>query len=195
MSFKKGEMIFTQGDASDAVFVIQTGCVRLSAKSQRGRNATLDILGANDFVGKDALTGQPRRTVSASAVTNSQLLRIETTVLERTLAQEIDLSNSLLAYVLARNLRYQQDLVDQRCNESEKRLAHILLLQAGLEANGKSEALIPKVDQGTLAEIVGTTRSRVSHFMNHFRESGFIHYDAFSDMINVRRSLLAFYAR
>jgi CRP-like cAMP-binding protein len=178
MSFKKGQMIFAEGDTSDAVFVIQIGSVRLSAKSPRGKNATLDILRANDFVGKDALTGQPRRTVSASALTSSQLLRIKKRVLERTLSREIKLSNLLWAYVLGRNLRYQQDLLDQRCSDSEKRLAHVLLLEARLESGRASAALIPKMRQGMLAEIVGTTRSRISYFMNRFRELGFIHYDA-----------------
>jgi CRP-like cAMP-binding protein len=167
-------MIFAQGDASDAVFVIQTGSVRLSARSQGGKEATLDILGNEDFVGKDSIADQPIRTASASALTDCQLLRIEKKAMMLALAEEVTLSNAFCAYVLARNIRYQQDLVDQRCNPSEKRLACILLRLAHLDAHEPHETTIRKISQGTLADMVGTTRSRVSFFMNRFKDSGFI---------------------
>ena len=125
MSFRKGQSIFAQDDVSDAVFVIQTGSVRLSARDQSGKEATLDILGNEDFVGSDSLTGQPIRTTSASALTDCQLLRIEKKDMMLALAQEVTLATAVCAYVLKRNVRYEQDLVDQRCNPSEKRLGKL----------------------------------------------------------------------
>jgi CRP-like cAMP-binding protein len=193
--FPKGHAIFAQGNAADAVFVIQTGSVKLSARSQGGKEATLDILGYKDFVGKDAIANQLLRTASASALTDCKLLRIEKRTMMLALAQEATLSNMFYAYVLARNIRYQQDLVDYKCNPCEKRLARILLLQAQLDAQGQREAVIPKINQGTLAEMVGTTRSRVSFFMNRFKDSGFIHYETKSKQMQVRHSLLAFYTQ
>jgi len=195
VTFRKGQPIFAQGDVSDAMFVIQTGMVRLSARSHGGKEATLDILGSEDLMGKDSMAGQPTRTVSANALTNCQLLRIEMKTMVRVLAKEVALSNAFGVYVLARNLRYQKDLAEQRCDSSEKRLAGILLRMAHLDAHGSPEATIPRISQNTLAELVGTTRSRVSHFMNRFKELGFIDYGRGNDGVQIRDSLLSFYGQ
>jgi CRP/FNR family cyclic AMP-dependent transcriptional regulator len=192
MSFRKGQSIFAQDDVSDAVFVIQTGSVRLSARHQSGKEATLDILGNEDFVGTDSLAGQPIRTTSASALTDCQLLRIEQKAMMLALAQEVNLATAVCAHVLKRNIRYQQDLVDQRCNPSEKRLARILLRLTRFDGQSSFGTAIPKFNQETLAEMVGTTRSRVSFFMNKFRSSGFIDYNNTSNLIRVHRKLRAF---
>ena len=176
MIFRKRQTIYVQGDVADAVFVIQKGEVKLSAKSPTGKEAVLDILSDQDFVGKDSIAGQSSRTASATAMTDCRLLRIEKKSMILALAKQVKLANMFWAYVLARNIRYQQDLVDQRCNPSEKRLARILLLLAHFDGHGSPEAQIPKISHETLAEMVGTTRSRVSFFMNRFKESGFIYY-------------------
>jgi CRP/FNR family cyclic AMP-dependent transcriptional regulator len=195
MSFRKGQIIFAQGDASDAVFVIQSGNVRLSARSQRGKEATLDILGDKDFVGKDSIAGQPIRTASAIALTNCQLLRIERTAMMLALEREVLLSKAFCAYVLARNIRYQQDLLDQRCNSSEKRLAGILLRYSHFGGQSSPEAVVKRINHEILAEMVGTTRSRVCFFMTRFKDAGYIEYTPKNPQLRVRRSLLAFYAR
>ena len=195
VSFRKGQSIYAQGDVSDAVFVIQTGIVRLSARSHGGKEATLDILGSEDLVGKDSMSGQLTRTASANALTNCQLLRIETKTMVGVLAKEVALSNAFGAYVLRRNLRYQQDLAEQRCDNSERRLAGILLRMAHLDGHGSPDTTIPRISQNTLAELVGTTRSRVSHFMNRFKELGFIDYGGGNDVVQIRGSLLAFYGQ
>lgn len=195
MSFRKGETIYAQGDPSDALFVIQTGRVRLSVKSKAGKEATLDILSDKDFVGKDSIAGHRFRTASARAMTECSLLRIERKAMMRALSRQVKLANMFWAYVLARNIRYQQDLVDQRCNPSEKRLARILLLLAHFDAHGSRQTTIPRISHKTLAEMVGTTRSRVCFFMRKFRESGFIYYQPNSSALRVRRTLLAFCAQ
>ncbi len=192
LSFRKGKTIFAQGDAADALFVIQKGEVKLSVKSPTGREAVLDILSDEDFVGKDSIAGQSSRTASARAMTDCSLLRIEKKTMLRALAQQGKLANMFWAYVLARNIRYQQDLVDQRCNPSEKRLARILLLLAHFDGHGSPETQIPKISHETLAEMVGTTRSRVSFFMKRFKESGFIYYGSKGRLMRVHRTLLAF---
>jgi CRP/FNR family cyclic AMP-dependent transcriptional regulator len=192
MSFRKGQSIFAQDDVSDAVFVIQTGSVRLSARSQSGKEATLEILGKQDLAGHDSLAGQPLRTASAGALTDCQLLRIEKKIMMCALAQEVTLATAVCTYVLKRNIRYQQDLVDQRCNPSEKRLARILLRLTHFDGRSSFGTAIPKINQETLAEMVGTTRSRVSFFMNKFRSSGFIDYNNTSNLIRVHRKLRAF---
>jgi CRP-like cAMP-binding protein len=192
--FRKGQTIFAQGDTSDAVFVVQAGSVRLSARSQGGKEATLDILGAEDFVGKDSLAGLPARPVSACALTDSTLLRIEKKAMMHTLARETTLGNLFATYVLTRYMRYQQDLVDQRCNSSEKRLARVLLLQSRLDAQSSRETVTARISHEVLAEMVGTTRSRVCWFMNQFKRAGYIDYTAKSSQLLVRPSLFAFYA-
>jgi CRP/FNR family transcriptional regulator, cyclic AMP receptor protein len=194
ISYLKGQVIFAQGDASAAVFVVQKGRVRLSAKTRKGKETTLDILGASDFVGKDSIVGEPVRTTSADALTDCQLLRIEKEIMILTLSEEVGLANFLCSYVITRNLRYQRDLVDQRCNRSEKRLARALLGLARLEAVEPREALIPKINHTVLAEMVGTTRSRVSFFMSGFKNAGFIEYSLKGNEVRVRPSLLSFYS-
>jgi CRP-like cAMP-binding protein len=193
VSSRKGQVIFAQGDASDAVFVIQTGRVRLSAKAQRGQETTLDILGASDIVGKDSIAGESARSTAASALTDCQLLRIENNVMMLALSEEAGLAKLVCTYVITRNLRYQRDLVDQRCNRSEKRLARALLGLARLDALEPRETAIPKINQTMLVEMVGTTRSRVSFFMNEFKDAGLIDYSLKSDEVRVRPSLLNFY--
>jgi CRP-like cAMP-binding protein len=195
ISLRRRQVIFAQGDACDAVFVIQTGYVRLSSRSHTGKEATLDILGIEDFIGKDAIAGKPVRTASATALTDCQVLRIEKNAMKMALEREVTLANAFSAYVLTRNLRYQQDMVEQRCDRSEIRLASLLLRLAGLESGGLRETTIRKIDQGTLAEMVGTTRSRVSFFMNRFKDSGHIDYSSKSEMVRVRHSLMDFCAQ
>lgn len=195
MSFGKGQTIYSQGDAADALFVIQKGMVRLSVKSQAGKVATLDILSEEDFVGEDSITGQSSRAASASTMTDCSLLRIEKKTLMLALTSQVKLANALLAYAVESNIRYQQHLVDQRCNPSEKRLARILSLLARFDMHGSTEVTIPRISQETLAEMVGTTRSRVSFFMNRFKQSGFIDYTPTSKLIRVHRKLLAFYTK
>ena len=194
VSFKRGQTIYAQGDVADAVFVVQTGTIKLSATSH-GKEATLDILSDQDFVGKDSLAGQPFRTMSASAITDCSLLRIEKKRMMLAMSRQVSLANTFSTYVLARNIRYQQDLVDQHCNRSEKRLARILLMCAHVEEHGAPETTTPKISHATLAEMVGTTRSRVCFFMKRFKDSGFIHYEHKSKLLRVYRTLVAFCAQ
>jgi CRP/FNR family cyclic AMP-dependent transcriptional regulator len=195
MSFRRGQIVYAQGDAADALFVIQKGKVKLSVESRAGKEATLDILGDGDFVGKDAVAGRSSRTASATAMTDCSLLRIGKKAMMLALTREVKLANVFWAYVLARNIRYQQDLVDQHCNRSEKRLARILLLLAHFDAHGSTETVFPRISHETLAEMVGTTRSRVSFFMKRFKDSGFIYYENKSKMLRVHKTLLAFCAQ
>jgi CRP/FNR family transcriptional regulator, cyclic AMP receptor protein len=192
VSFKKGQTIYAQGDAADSLFVIQRGTVKLSVKSQAGKEAILDILSDEDFVGKDSVAGQSSRTASATAITDCSLLRIEKKVMMRALTRQMKLANMFWAYVLARNIRYQHDLVDQHCNPSEKRLARVLLLLAHYDGHGARETTVPKISHETLGEMVGTTRSRICFFMNRFKKSGFIYYEHKGKMLRVHRTLLAF---
>ena len=168
--------IFSQGDAADAVFYIQKGKVRLTVVSQAGKEATIGILSEENFFGEGSLAGQPLRMGSAAAMTDCQILRIEKKAMMATLHNEPALSDMFVAYLLARNIRYEEDLVDQLFNSSEKRLARVLLMLAHFGKEGVPETVIPKISQETLAEMVGTTRSRVSFFMNRFRKMGFIDY-------------------
>lgn len=192
VSFSKGQTIFAQGDEADALFVIQKGTVKISVKSQTGKEATLDLLSDEDFVGKDSIAGLPSHTASATAITACSLLRIEKQVMVLALARRVKLANMFWAYMLARNIRYQQDLVDQHCNPSEKRLARLLLLLAHFDGQGGAEITVPKISHATLAEMVGTTRSRICFFMNRFKESGFIDYEHKGTLLRVHQTLLAF---
>jgi CRP-like cAMP-binding protein len=195
MSVPGGQSIYAQGDEADALFAIHSGKVKLSVKSKAGKEATLDILSDGDFVGNDAIAGQPSRTASATAITDCSLLRIERNAMMLALAQQVKLANMFLAYVLARYIRYQQDIVDQHCNLSEKRLARTLLLLAHFDGQGSSETVLARTSHETLAEMVGTTRSRVCFFMKKFKDSGFIYYDTKSKLLRVHRTLLAFCAQ
>lgn len=183
------QSIFTQGDDADAVFYIQKGKIRLTVVSQSGKEATIAILGEGNFFGEGSLAGQIRRMGSAAALTTCELLRVEKKVMMAALHREQTFSDLFVTYLLARNIRYEEDLVDQLFNSSEKRLARVLLLLARFGKEGSPETVVPKISQETLAEMVGTTRSRVSFFMNRFRKLGFIHYNGglqvHSSLLNV----------
>src|SRR5437899_1051812 len=177
LTVAKKERIFTQGVAADAVFYIQKGKVRLTVVSKTGREATIGIVDEGNFFGEGSLAGQALRMGAASAMTDCQLLRIEKKAMMEALHREHAFSDMFVAYLLKRNIRYEEDLVDQLFNSSEKRLARVLLLLAHFGKDGIPETVVPKISQETLAEMVGTTRSRVSFFMNRFRKLGFIHYN------------------
>ena len=176
VTFPKKQTIFSQGDAADAVFYIQEGKVRLTVVSKIGKEATLGILSEGEFFGEGSLAGQSLRMGSATATTDCELLRIDKKAMMLALHREHTFSDLFVAYLLARNIRYEEDLVDQLFNSSEKRLARILLLLAHFGKEGVPETVIPKMSQETLAEMIGTTRSRVSFFMNRFRKLGFVDY-------------------
>ena len=176
LALPKKAVIFSQGDAADAVFYIQKGKVRLTVVSKSGKEATIGLLEEGNFFGEGSLAGQAVRMGSAAAMTDCKLLRIEKKAMMDALHREHAFSDLFVAYLLSRNIRYEEDLVDQLFNSSEKRLARVLLLLAHFGKEGSPEAVVPKISQETLAEMVGTTRSRVSFFMNRFRKLGFIHY-------------------
>jgi len=188
VAFPKKQTIFVQGDSSDAVFYIQTGEVKLTVVSESGKEATIGILKEGDFFGEGCLTGQPLRLCSATAITDCSVMRIDKKSMMEALHREHAFSDMFVAYLLTRNIRYEEDLVDQLFNSSEKR-ARILLLLAHFGKEGVPETLIPKISQETLAEMIGTTRSRVSFFMNRFRKLGFIDYHT-GDDVQVHSSLL-----
>ena len=179
---------FVQGEPSDCIFYLLSGRARLSVISKTGKEATLALLREGDFVGEDSLAGTPGlRLTTATAITHCTALRIERTEMIRAIHEEHSFSDYFLKFLLARSMRIQADLVDQLFNSSEKRLARILLLMAEFGQPGELETVIPKISQETLAEMVGTTRSRVSFFMNRFRKLGFIKYNG---GIRVNKSLL-----
>jgi CRP-like cAMP-binding protein len=188
VAFPKKQAIFVQGDPSDAVFYIQQGKVKLTVVSQSGKEATIGILSPGDFFGEGCLTGQVLRLSSATAMTDCSVMKIDKKSMIEVLHREQALSDVFVAYLLARNIRYEEDLVDQLFNSSAKRLARILLLLAHFGKDGKPESVIPTISQETLAEMVGTTRSRVSFFMNRFRQMGFIEYN--SEELQVHSSLI-----
>jgi len=185
----KKQTIFVQGDSSDAVFYIQKGKVKLTVVSKPGKEATIGILNEGDFFGEGCLAGQLLRLCSATAMTDCSVMRIDKKSMMEVLHRESAFSDMFVAYLLARNIRYEEDLVDQLFNSSEKRLARILLLLAHFAKDGVHETRIPKISQETLAEMIGTTRSRVSFFMNRFRKLGLIDYHA-GDALRVHSSLL-----
>lgn len=189
MQFTKKETIYSQGVRCDAVFYIQSGKVRLTVIATDGKEATIGILDEGDFLGEGCLAGQPLRMASATAMTDCQLMRIEREAMVLALHREHTLSDRFVAYLLGRNIRYEEDLVDQFFSSSEKRLARTLLLLAHFGKEGQPEKVIPKITQETLAEMVGTTRSRVNFFMNRFRKLGFIRYngelEVHSSLLNV----------
>lgn len=189
MPFQAKQSIFAQGDVCDAVFYIQKGKVRLTVVSKAGKEATIGILTDGDFFGEGSLAGQPLRMGSATAMTDCTVLRIEKKAMMQALHREHALSDLFVAYLLTRNIRYEEDLVDQLFNSSEKRLARVLLMLAHFGKEGVPETVVPKISQETLAEMIGTTRSRVSFFMNRFRKLGFIHYngglEVHSSLLNV----------
>ena len=182
------ENFFSQGDPADSIFYLQAGRAKVTIVSQAGKEATITLLSAGDFVGEEALAAvSGLRLTTAIAVTTCTALKITREEMIRVMHEEHDFSDLILKFLLARSMRIQADLVDQLFNSSEKRLARILLLMAEFGKPGEPEPLIPKISQETLAEMIGTTRSRVSFFMNRFRKLGFIEYDG---RIRVHRSLL-----
>jgi CRP/FNR family cyclic AMP-dependent transcriptional regulator len=176
VTFLKKQSIFTQGDPADAVFYVQQGQVRLTVVSKMGKEATLGILSEGAFFGEGALAGQPLRIGSATAMTDCKLAQIDKKTMMLALQREHAFSDMFVAYLLERNIRYEEDLVDQLFNSSEKRLARVLLLLAHFGKEGVPETVIPRISQETLAAMIGTTRSRVSVFMNKFRKLGFVDY-------------------
>jgi CRP-like cAMP-binding protein len=188
-AFRKRQTIFAQGDSSNAVFYIKQGKVKLTVVSEIGKEATIGILNEGDFFGEGCLTGQVLRLSSATAMTDCSVMKIDKKSMMEVLHREHAFSDMFVAYLLTRNIRYEADLVDQLFNSSEKRLARILLLLAHFGKDGKPETVIPKMSQEILAEMVGTTRSRVSLFMNRFRKLGFLDYDGGSGL-QVHSSLL-----
>ncbi len=188
-AFAKKQTIFAQGDSSDAVFYIREGKVKLTVVSGIGKEATIGILNEGDFFGEGCLAGQSLRLCSATAMTDCSVMEIQKKSMMEVLHREHAFSDMFVAYLLARNIRYEEDLVDQLFNSSEKRLARVLLLLAHFGKDGKQETVIPRMSQETLAEMIGTTRSRVSFFMNRFRKLGFIEYDGGSGL-QVHSSLL-----
>ena len=185
--FRKGESIYSQGEAAESVMYVQKGGVRLSVVNGSGKEAVVAMFGPRDFFGEGCMAGQTIRMGTAKAVTPTTLLVIEKGELLRALHAEHGLSDHFIVYMLAHNIRVEEDLIDQLFNSSEKRLARILLLMAEFDKPGEPETLIPKITQESLAEMIGTTRSRVSFFMNRFRSLGFIEYNG---GIKVHKSLL-----
>jgi CRP-like cAMP-binding protein len=186
--YRKNQTVFSQGDAADSVFYIQKGKVKITVVSEHGKEAVVAILGRDEFCGEGCLAGQPKRIASATALTECDIMRIEKAAIIRVLHDEPRFSEMFLAHLLARAIRVEEDLVDQLFNSSEKRLARALLLLANFGKEGRPEPLIAKVSQETLAELIGTTRSRVSFFMNKFRKLGFISYNG---TMEVHSSLLS----
>ena len=188
VQLKAKDAFFSQGDAADCVFYLQSGRAKLMVVSSEGKEATIALLTAGEFVGEESLAGTPGlRMATATAITECSALKIERTEMIRAMHDEHTFSDLFLKFLLERSMRTQADLVDQLFNSSEKRLARILLLMAEFGKPGEPECLIPKISQETLAEMIGTTRSRVSFFMNRFRKMGFVDYNG---GIHVHKSLL-----
>jgi CRP/FNR family transcriptional regulator, cyclic AMP receptor protein len=175
--YGKGQVVFSQGDPADSVFYIREGRIKIAVVSAQGKEAVVAFLKAGDFIGEGCLTGRPRRVSTARAVQDSVITRLDKATMVRMLRAEPNFSERFTTHLLARSIRIEEDLVDQLFNSSEKRLARALLLLANFGKDGKQEPVIAKVSQETLADMIGTTRSRVSHFMNKFRQLGYIDYN------------------
>ena len=175
--YQKKQILFAQGDPADSVFYLDRGQVKLTVVSERGKSAVVAMLGRGDFFGEGCLAGQPVRMATASAMNEVSVVRVERQAMVELLHERSTFSERFMAHLLARNVRFEEDLVDQLFNSSEKRLARVLLLLARFGKEGKTEPVIPKISQEVLAEMVGTTRPRISGFMNKFRKLGFIEYD------------------
>src|SRR5271166_6193622 len=189
VTLRKQQTVFSQGDSADSVFYIQRGKIKLSVVAKSGKEAAIAVLNEGDFFGEGCLTGQPLRMCTATAMIDCTLMHIDKKSMMEVIHREHSFSDMFVEYLLIRNIRHEEDLVDQLFNSSEKRLARILLLLAHFGKDGKPEVAIPKISQETLAEMIGTTRSRVSFFMNRFRKLGFIDYRA-GDELQVHGSLL-----
>jgi CRP/FNR family transcriptional regulator, cyclic AMP receptor protein len=186
--YHKDQVVFSQGDPADAVFYIQKGKVKVTVVSDQGKEAVVAILGTDEFCGEGCLAGQPRRIATMTAMTECGIMRLQKASVIRVLHDEPGFSELFISHILARTIRVEEDLVDQLFNSSEKRLARLLLLLANFGKEGRPEALIAKISQETLAEMIGTTRSRVSFFMNKFRRLGFVDYNGSG--LEVHSSLL-----
>jgi CRP/FNR family cyclic AMP-dependent transcriptional regulator len=185
--YPKNQTIFAQGDRAEIVFFVERGKVKLTVLSRQGKQAVIAILGPGNFFGEGCLAGQPLRMSTATALTDSAIVSLPKEAMIRALHEDAGFSERFTTYLLSRNIRMEEDLVDQLFNSSEKRLARILLLLANFGKEGRPEPVVPKVSQEMLAEMVGTTRSRVSFFMNKFRKLGFIEYNG---RLEVHSSLL-----
>jgi len=185
--YRKDQVVFTQGDSADSVFYIQKGKVKVTVVSEQGKEAVVAVLGPDDFFGEGCLAGQPRRMATVSTMADGLFMRLEKAAIVRVIHDEPAFSEMFIAHLLARTIRVEEDLVDQLFNSSEKRLARVLLLLANFGKEGRPQPVIAKISQETLAEMVGTTRSRVSFFMNKFRKLGFIQYNG---SLEVHSSLL-----
>ena len=188
MACRKGQVIFSQGDAGDALFYINKGKVRVTTISSHGKEAVVAILGAGDFFGEGCLAGQPLRISTAAATVDTSVARLDKGSVIRVLHDQPAFSELFMTYLLARNIRMEADLIDHLFNSSEKRLARLLLLLANFGKEGTPQPVVAKISQETLAEMIGTTRSRVSFFMNKFRKLGFIEYNGH---LEVHSSLLS----
>ena len=186
-NYRNHQTVFSQGDPADAVFYIQEGRAKVCVISERGKEAVVALHKEGDFFGEGCLSGQPRRLATVAAMMECVIMRIDKATVVRVLHEEPAFSEMFLAFLLARNARVEEDLVDQLFNSSEKRLARLLLIMANFGKEGRPEPVIAKISQETLAEMIGTTRSRVSHFMNKFRKLGFIEYNG---SLQVHNSLL-----
>ena len=189
IDYPQGEKIFSQGDPADAIFYIRKGKIKLTVVSQQGKEAVIALLAEGDFFGEGCLAGQSQRMSTVTAISECSIVRLGRADTARFLHDEPAFSEAFLHYLLSRNIRIEEDLVDHLFNSSEKRLARVLLLLANFGKEGKPTTVIPKMSQETLAEIIGTTRSRVSFFMNKFRKLGFIsyngHLEVHSSLLNV----------
>jgi CRP/FNR family transcriptional regulator, cyclic AMP receptor protein len=185
---QKKQIIFSQGDDADSAFYIKAGKIKVTVVSKQGKEAVVAILGTDEFLGEGCLLGQPRRLATAAAMTECVTMRVEKSEIQRVLQDEPAFSKMFVSHILARNARVEEDLVDQLFNSTEKRLARVLLLLANFGKEGQPQPIIAKISQETLAEMIGTTRSRVSHFMNKFRQLGFIDYNGH---LEVHSSLLS----
>ena len=186
--YRKDQIVFSQGDPADAVFYIQKGRVKVTVVSDQGKEAVVAILGAGEFCGEGCLAGQARRIATVRAMAECTIMRLQKTSIVRVLHDEPAFSEMFMSHLLARTIRVEEDLVDQLFNSSEKHLARLLLLLANFGKEGRPEPLIAKISQETLAEMIGTTRSRVSFFMNKFRRMGFLDYNG--EGLEVHSSLL-----
>ena len=188
--YSKDQMVFSQGDPANAVFYIQKGKIKLTVVSNNGKEAVIALLDIGDFLGEGCLKAQPFRMATATAMSDCSILRLEKAAMIRVLHDEPAFSEIFVSYLLSRTMRIEEDLVDQLFNSSEKRLARVLLLLAHFGKDEKPEPVLTKISQETLAEMIGTTRSRVSFFMNKFRKMGFIEYNGGLDGLRVHSSLL-----
>ncbi len=191
LEYTADRIIFRQGDPAEAIFYLRQGKVKLTVTSRQGKEAIVAILGAGEFFGEGCLAGQTLHVSTAVGVTDCTLARIEKARMSRMLHERHEISELFVTHLLSRNIRYEQDLVDQLFNSSEKRLARILLLLSHFGRKGRSASVLPRINQENLAQMVGTTRSRVSHFMNKFKKRGFVDYDGVRGGMTVHSGLLS----